>query len=191
MAVVENSKNSKDGEVYDQAIKNYNSIARRRESRFMQLGTLPGLLCLSSLQELSGPVHRQEGSGGPHQSAHLRLRQAPLGDQAGTLRGRLLPGLCRGRDPQAATSWRPTRWCRRGRGLVMAIPDEYRGDLRERPPRRAPRRGRRGDAWPCTRSSCKTEAVVRAVRQGAINCVPRRLRLQGDARSRSTRSGSS
>lgn len=54
MAVVENSKNSKDGEVYDQAIKNYNSIARRRESRFMQLGTLPGLLCLVSSRNYPG-----------------------------------------------------------------------------------------------------------------------------------------
>lgn len=54
MAVVEKSKQSKDGEVYDQAVKNYNSIARRRESRFMQLGALPGMLCLVSSRNYPG-----------------------------------------------------------------------------------------------------------------------------------------
>jgi hypothetical protein len=48
MAVTENSKMNKDGATYDQAVQNYNSIARRRESRFMQKGTLPGMLCLVS-----------------------------------------------------------------------------------------------------------------------------------------------
>lgn len=54
MAVIEKSKQSKDGEVYDQAVKNYNSIARRRESRFMQMGALPGLLCLVSSRNYPG-----------------------------------------------------------------------------------------------------------------------------------------
>lgn len=54
MAVIEDSKHSRDGEVYDQAVKNYNSIARRRESRFMQLGSLPGMLCLVSSRNYPG-----------------------------------------------------------------------------------------------------------------------------------------
>lgn len=54
MAVVADSKNSKDGGTYDQATQNYNSIARRRESRFMQLGTLPGMLCLVSSRNYPG-----------------------------------------------------------------------------------------------------------------------------------------
>lgn len=54
MAVVEKSKVSKDGGTYDQAISNYNSIARRRESRFMQLGELPGMLCLVSSRNYPG-----------------------------------------------------------------------------------------------------------------------------------------
>lgn len=53
-AVVENSKNSKDGGTYDQMLANYHSIARRRESRFMQLGDLPGLLCLVSSRNYPG-----------------------------------------------------------------------------------------------------------------------------------------
>lgn len=55
MAVIENSKASKDGGVHDQAVKNYNSIASRRESRFMQVGgSLPGLLCLVSSRNYPG-----------------------------------------------------------------------------------------------------------------------------------------
>ncbi|MCA1777485.1 MAG: hypothetical protein LC676_18300, partial [Loktanella sp.] len=54
MAVVENSKHNVDGTVYDQATQNYNAIARRRESRFMQLGTLPGMLCLVSSRNYPG-----------------------------------------------------------------------------------------------------------------------------------------
>ena len=44
----------RDGSVYDQAAENYNSIARRRESRFMQQGMLPGLLCLVSSKNYPG-----------------------------------------------------------------------------------------------------------------------------------------
>ena len=54
MAVVEESKMTRDGSVYDQAAENYNSIARRRESRFMVLGDLPGLLCLVSSKNYPG-----------------------------------------------------------------------------------------------------------------------------------------
>ena len=49
MAVVEDSKMKRDGATYDQAVENYNAIARRRESRFMQMGdaarhALPGVV---------------------------------------------------------------------------------------------------------------------------------------------------
>lgn len=54
MAVTENSKMTKDGTTYDQAMQNYNSIARRRESRFMQKGELPGMLCLVSSRNYPG-----------------------------------------------------------------------------------------------------------------------------------------
>lgn len=54
MAVTEKSKLSHDGSTYDQAIKNYNSIARRRESRFMKKGDLPGMLCLVSSRNYPG-----------------------------------------------------------------------------------------------------------------------------------------
>lgn len=54
MAVIENSKASVDGGTYDQAIAVYNSIARRRKSRFMKFGKLPGILCLVSSKRYPG-----------------------------------------------------------------------------------------------------------------------------------------
>lgn len=48
MAVTENSKQSTDGGIYDQAVALYNSISRRRKSRFMTQGKMPGILCLVS-----------------------------------------------------------------------------------------------------------------------------------------------
>ena len=54
MAVIENSKSAVDGQVYDQAIQVYNSIARRRKSRFMRQGKMPGLLCLVSSRRYPG-----------------------------------------------------------------------------------------------------------------------------------------
>lgn len=55
MAVTENSKMAgEDGGTYDQAKAIYNSIARRRESRFMSQGRLPGMLCLVSSKRYPG-----------------------------------------------------------------------------------------------------------------------------------------
>jgi hypothetical protein len=54
MSIVENSKSSRDGGVYDQAIALYNSISRRRKSRFMTQGKLPGVLCLVSSKRYPG-----------------------------------------------------------------------------------------------------------------------------------------
>ena len=52
--VVDKSKKSHDGQSYDQAIAVYNSLARRRKSRFMKKGKLPGILCLVSSKRYPG-----------------------------------------------------------------------------------------------------------------------------------------
>lgn len=54
MAVTENSKQSHDGGTYDQAWQNYQAIVRRRESRFMKQGKVPGMLCLVSSKRYPG-----------------------------------------------------------------------------------------------------------------------------------------
>lgn len=53
MAVIENSKQASDGGVYNQAIELYNSIARRRKTRFMSVGgRMAGLLCVVSSKKV-------------------------------------------------------------------------------------------------------------------------------------------
>lgn len=53
MAVIQNSKQASDGGVYNQAIELYNSIARRRKTRFMSVGgRMAGLLCVVSSKKV-------------------------------------------------------------------------------------------------------------------------------------------
>jgi hypothetical protein len=51
---VEDSKQVDDGEEFDQAIRLYNSISRRRKTRFAKRGKLPGILCLVSSRKYPG-----------------------------------------------------------------------------------------------------------------------------------------
>jgi len=53
-SITEKSKQSRTGDTFDQAVEIYNSIARRRKSRFMQKGNLPGVLCLVSSKHYPG-----------------------------------------------------------------------------------------------------------------------------------------
>lgn len=54
MDVVQSSRRMSDGSSYNQAIELYNSIASRRESRFMRQGVVPGILCLGSSKNYPG-----------------------------------------------------------------------------------------------------------------------------------------
>lgn len=54
MAVVERSRKAVDAQLYDQAVAVYNSIARRRKTRYMMHGKLPGILCLVSSKRYPG-----------------------------------------------------------------------------------------------------------------------------------------
>lgn len=54
MAVIEGGKNAGENGVYDQAVALYNSISKRRKSRFGSAGKLPGMLCLVSSRRYPG-----------------------------------------------------------------------------------------------------------------------------------------
>lgn len=54
MERVERSRKAVDGATYDQAKALYSSIVRRRKSRFMQKGRLPGVLCLVGSKRYPG-----------------------------------------------------------------------------------------------------------------------------------------
>jgi hypothetical protein len=54
MSLVEKSVKNVDRGTYDQALQIYNGIARRRKSRFLQQGSMPGVLCLVSSKKYPG-----------------------------------------------------------------------------------------------------------------------------------------
>jgi hypothetical protein len=54
MEVTAHSSKSADGGEYNQAMALYNSLARRRQSRFMKKGKLPGVFCLVSSKRYPG-----------------------------------------------------------------------------------------------------------------------------------------
>jgi hypothetical protein len=54
MEVTEKSRKSIDGGTYNQALALYNSISRRRKSRFMSGGKLPGMICIVSSKRYPG-----------------------------------------------------------------------------------------------------------------------------------------
>ena len=54
MEVTEQSAKAADGGEYNQAIALYDSLSRRRKSRFMKKGKLPGVFCLVSSKRYPG-----------------------------------------------------------------------------------------------------------------------------------------
>ncbi len=54
MEVTEQSQKAADGGEYNQAIALYDSLSRRRKSRFMKKGKLPGVFCLVSSKRYPG-----------------------------------------------------------------------------------------------------------------------------------------
>ncbi len=60
MDVIENSKGNKDGGTYDQAVALYDSLSKRRKSRFLSQGKLPGMLYLVSSKRYPGQFTDQK-----------------------------------------------------------------------------------------------------------------------------------
>jgi len=74
---VQRSTRTRDQDVFDQAEQQYNTIAKRRKSRFMKNGRLPGLLCL-----VSSPQH-------PDDLLERKLREASSDSSVYVYRERL------------------------------------------------------------------------------------------------------
>jgi len=66
MEVVEGSRRLVDGGQFNQAIELYNSIASRRESRFMRQGVVPGILCLGSSKNYPGQFTDRKAAEAQH-----------------------------------------------------------------------------------------------------------------------------
>lgn len=60
MEMTTDSKKNVDGGTYDQALTLYNTISRRRKSRFMRRGVVPGIFCIVSSKRYPGQFTDQK-----------------------------------------------------------------------------------------------------------------------------------
>lgn len=67
MDLVDKSRKNPEGGEYDQAIELYNTIARRRLSRFLVNGKLPGMLCMVSSRRYPGQFTDKKEAEAKHQ----------------------------------------------------------------------------------------------------------------------------
>lgn len=131
MAVVEKSKKSLDAETYDQAVAVYNSIARRRKSRFMRQGKLPGMLCLVSSRKYPGQFtdQKEEEARDPGSAIFVYDKRVwdVKPDDFGSERFHFFVGDG-GRRPRVVAADEDV-----GSGRVIEVPVEFRADFDKDP----------------------------------------------------------
>ena len=137
MARVEESRHAVDGGAFDQAVEMYNSIVRRRKSRFMtQGGRLPGMLCLVSSKRYPGEFtdrkqmeaqeeQAQTGSTGIYVYDRTLWQIKPEGTY-GEKRFRLFLGDVN-RKPRILEE--VAEVVPRDEHLVMEVPEEFRSEF--------------------------------------------------------------
>jgi hypothetical protein len=128
MAVVEKSKHARDGQAYDQAVSNYNAIARRRESRFLNKGWLPGMLCLVSSRNYPGQftdLKEAEARTNPRIYVYDRKLWELRPERFGTERFSVFPGDAT-RKPRILEPDEKRQLAEEDRAMVIDIPVEFR-----------------------------------------------------------------
>lgn len=126
MAVVEKSKRTPDAETYDQAVAVYNSIARRRKTRFMKQGKLPGILCLVSSRKYPGQFtdkKEEEARDDPTIYVYDKTVWQVKPDDFGVERFRVFVGD-ESRRPRILDADEQVE-----DGRVIEVPTEFRGDF--------------------------------------------------------------
>ena len=130
MAVTENSKKSIDNETFDQASALYNSISRRRKSRFASAGTLPGMLCLVSSKRYPGQfTDVKEKEAQTDKTIYIYDKRVWEVKPAGSFSGVFFPVFIgdEGRKPRLLLENEYVN--PKDRHLVDHIPVEYRSDF--------------------------------------------------------------
>ncbi|MDH5185116.1 MAG: hypothetical protein OEX12_14635 [Gammaproteobacteria bacterium] len=130
MSVVENSKQSIDGGTYDQAVALYNSIARRRKSRFMQAGVTAGLLCLVSSKRYPGQfTDIKEEEARRNKTIYVYDKRIWDIKPEGTFSGNWFDVFIGdiGRQPRVISA--DENYDMEDRHLIVAVPEEYREEF--------------------------------------------------------------
>jgi hypothetical protein len=135
MAQVDRSKRSADGDRFDQAVALYNSISRRRKSRFMKAGHLPGMLCLVSSKRYPGQFTDQKLDEAAREERRRGSSPIFVFDKttwdvkpAGTFSGATFPVFAgdETRSPRVLTGEDATAI---DQSLIVDVPVEYRPDF--------------------------------------------------------------
>jgi len=129
MQVIERSRKVFDGGVYDQAVALYNTIKRRRESRFRNKKEMPGMLCLVSSKRYPGEftdIKIKEAKTNPG----IRIYDKRVWEiKPQSFSGEMFP-LYLGDDSHKP---RVLEWgddlIKQEPNLIMEIPDEYLADF--------------------------------------------------------------
>jgi hypothetical protein len=130
MAVIENSKASIDGGTFDQAVALYNSISRRRESRFMQMGNLPGLLCLVSSKRYPGQfTDRKEEEAKSNPSIYVYDKRTWEVKPPGAYSGKTFNIFVGDQFRRPRIMTEEDKVAPDQRDLVMPVPVEHRADF--------------------------------------------------------------
>ncbi len=129
MAYVEHSKRTRDQGAYDQAQALYDAIRRRRQSRFMRDGQLPGMLCLVSSKRYPGEFTERKAAEARQPGSRVYLYDKKIWEVKpsayGTARFRVFSG----------DFTRPPRILRKDETMpgdedrILAVPIELRADF--------------------------------------------------------------
>ena len=130
MSIVEKSKQSVDKGTYDQAVALYNSIARRRKSRFMKNGKMPGMLCLVSSKRYPGQftdIKEEEAKNDP--TIYIYDKRVWDVKPEGTFSGETFFVFVGDETRKPKVLEEDEQVPDEDRHLVMAIPVEFRDDF--------------------------------------------------------------
>ena len=140
MARVEQSKSAVDGGLFDQAVEMYNSIVRRRKSRFMAAGgRLPGMVCLVSSKRYPGEFTERKQAEAREEQARTGKTGIFVYDRTSGRSSRRAP-TARSVSGCSSATWHASRafWRRARKSrhedarLVMEVPEEFRSRVRAR-----------------------------------------------------------
>jgi hypothetical protein len=143
MAITENSKAAVgDERVFDQAKELYNSIVRRRKSRFSIRGNLPGLLCLVSSKRYPGEFTERKADEAARDIAEKGATRIYVYDKrvweikpAGSFTGstfKVFPGDLT-RKPAILSDAEFERMTESDQAWCLDLPEEYRDDFERDP----------------------------------------------------------
>lgn len=122
--------------MYDQAVAVYNSISRRRKSRFMKQGKLPGILCLVSSKKYPGQFTDLKEQEAAREIAQTGRTSIYVYDRRvweivpeGRFSGQWFNLFIGDGSRRPRVLAEGEGWSKKDHALIMRIPEEYRSEF--------------------------------------------------------------